>query len=67
MISQLILDFEDVINVESFITDQIKFNGKIVRNAKDELLKLDYGVFKDIYKNLNFDNRSVLRITNSNS
>ena len=67
MISQLILDFEDVINVESFITDQIKFNGKIVRNAKDELLKLDYGVFKDIYKNLNFNNRSVLRITNSNS
>ena len=67
MISQLILDFEDVVNVESFITDQIKFNGKIVRNAKSELLKLDYSIFKSVYKNLNFDNRSVLRITNSNS
>lgn len=67
MISQLILDFEDVVNVEGFITDQIKFNGKIIKNAKNELLKLDYNIFKSIYKNLNFNNKSILRITNSNS
>lgn len=67
MISALIVDFENIVNVEGFITDQLKLNGKITNNAKDELLKLDYYVFKNIYKNLNFDNRSVLRITSSKS
>ena len=65
MISTLILDFEDIVNVEGFITDQIKINGKIIRNAKNELLKLNYNEFKKIYKNLNFNNKSILRITNS--
>ena len=67
MISALIVDFENIVNVEGFITDQLKLNGKITNNAKNELLKLDYYVFKNIYKNLNFDNRSVLRITSSKS
>lgn len=66
MISGLILDFEDIVNIESFITDQIKLNGKIIKNAKNELLSLDYKIFKNIYKNLNFNNKSILRITNSN-
>lgn len=66
MISGLILDFEDIVNIESFITDQIKLNGKIIKNAKNELLSLDYKIFKSIYKNLNFNNKSILRITNSN-
>ncbi len=66
MISGLILDFEDIVNIESFITDQIKLNGKIIKNAKNELLSLDYKIFKNIYKNLNFNNKSILRINNSN-
>lgn len=66
MISGLILDFEDIVNIESLITDQIKLNGKIIKNAKNELLSLDYKIFKNIYKNLNFNNKSILRITNSN-
>ena len=65
LLSQLILDFEDIVNVENFVTEQIKFNGKIVKNAKNELLKLNYEDFKFIFKKLNFNSKSILRITKS--
>ncbi len=65
LLSQLILDFEDIVNVESFVTEQIKLNGKIVKNAKNELLKLNYEDFKFIFKSLKFNSKSILRITKS--
>ena len=55
-----ILDFDDIIDVESLITDQIIARNKINIKEYSEIMSLKYEEAIDVMKKLHFDNYSVI-------
>lgn len=55
-----ILEFDDIINVESLITDHIIDKNKINPNVYNDIMSLKYEEALDVMKRLKFDNYSVI-------
>lgn len=60
-LSNLIMTFEDIEDVENLITSQLFKYNKIINNIYNIITELNFEDIKAIEKSINFDNSSILR------
>lgn len=61
LISNLIMTFEDIEDIENLITTQIFRHDKVINNIYNIVKSLNFKEIKDIEKNIDFNNSTILR------